>query len=337
MAVRENNSLVRPTQDMIESVVNRRAFLAGLGAAGVGAAAISMVGCSNNMAATATTPVQAAAMTDTATQILTAALIAESLAITTYYTALTSSGVITDPNLAGSGGTAINVAASNSSQVNVAYLQAALLEEVAHAQLLRALLGLKADGSGDAGAGVPQTFYYPTGTFTSLMGFVPVLLALETAFVGAYMTAVEEFASMAAAYNGFSATQKDPSSTSGGNLTQATLILYAKVAASILGVEAEHRALVRGIPAVTVAAPTFGGVTVLPANNLNYEITDGLTGLLVSVSGSATSTAGAALGPFIAAGTNPVAVPTVATMASFSAVVQSSVSAGVSGSIPTAE
>ena len=335
MAVRENNSLVRPTQDMIESVVNRRAFLAGLGAAGVGAAAISMVGCSNSMAATATTPVQAAAMTDTATQILTAALIAESLAITTYYTALTSSGVITDPNLAGSGGTATSVSASGS-QVNVAYLQAALLEEVAHAQLLRSLLGLNVNGSGDAAAGVPQTFYYPTGTFTSLMGFVPVLVALETAFVGAYMTAVEEFASMAAGYNGFSATQANPA-MSGSNLTQADLILYAKVCASILGVEAEHRALVRGIPNVTVAAPTFGGLTVLPANNVNYEITDGLTGLLVSVSGSATTTAGAALTPFIAAGSNPVSVPTVATMASFSAVVQSSVSAGVSGSIPTAE
>jgi hypothetical protein len=325
------------TSKLIDSVVNRRSFMAGLGAAGVGAAAASMIGCSNNAMTTTTTPVMAAATTDTAAQILTAALIAESLAITTYYTALNTSAVITDPNLAGSGGTATSVSATGS-VINVAYLQGALLEEVAHAQLLRSLLGLPTSGSGDAAAGVPQTFYFPTGTFSSLSGFVPVLLALETAFIGAYMTAVEEFSSMAAGYNGFSATQSNPAA-SGTNLTQANLILYAKVAASILGVESEHRALVRGIPSVTLGSPNYAGINLIPANNLNYESSAGLTGELVAVGGGTTATAGAALTPFISAGTSgyTVAVPTVATMASFSAVVNASVMANVTGSIPAAE
>ena len=322
-------------QDIIDGIKSRRSFLVGAGMFGIGAATSALaIGCSNNMVSTPT-PVSAAATTDTATQILTAALIAESLAITTYYTALSSSGVITDSNLAGPGGSALNVSGSGS-VINVAYLQGALLEEVAHAQLLRSLLGLPTSGSGDAAAGVPQTFYYPTGTFTSLTGFLPVLLALETAFIGAYMTAVEEFASMAAGYNGFSSTQANPAVT-GSNLTQANLILYAKVALAILGVESEHRALVRGIPSVTLGSPNYANINLIPANNENYEITDGLTGLLVSVSGSTTTTAGAALGPFIASGTYPVSVATAANMSSFSTVVQASVSANVTGSIPAAE
>jgi len=328
-------SAFESTKNMIDSAVNRRSFLAGAGLFGLGAATSAMViGCggSNPMAAT---PASAAATTDTAAQILTAALIAESLAITTYFTALNTSAVITDSNLAGTGGTATNVSASGS-QINVAYLQGALLEEVAHAQLLRSLLGLPTNGSGDAAAGVPQTFYFPTGTFGSLSGFIPVLLALETAFIGAYMTAVEEFASMAAGYNGFSATQSNPAS-SGNNLTQANLILYAKVASSILGVESEHRALVRGIPSVTIASPNYAGINLIPANNLNYEISAGLTGEIVSVHGSTTTTAAAALGPFIAAGTYPVTVSSVAGQASFSSVVNASVMANTTGSIPAAE
>ncbi len=321
---------VRPvTQDMIDNVVNRRSFLSGVGKFSLGAAAASVIGCSNG---TPATTVMAAAATDTAAQIFTAALIAESLAITTYFTALNTPAVIGDPNLA-NGGTALNVSAGGS-VVNVAYLQAALLEEVAHAQLLRTLLGLPTSGSGDAAAGVPQTFYYPTGTFTSLAGFVPVLLALETAFIGAYMTAVEEFASMAAGYNNFSATQANPAA-SGTNYTQAQLVNFAKVSSAILGVESEHRALVRGIPAVTIGSPVFGGVTVLPANNLNYESSANLTGELVSVGGGTTGSAGAALGPFIASGSNPVVIPTVAAQASFSTVVPSSIT--TTGSIPAAE
>ena len=320
-------------ESALGSGVDRRSFLTGATMFGLGAATTAIVsGCagSGNMK-----KVSAAASTDTAANILTAALIAESLAITTYYTALSSTGVITDSNLAGSGGTAINVSAGGN-QVNVAYLQGALLEEVAHAQLLRGLLGLSADGSGDSAAGVPQTFYYPTGTFDSLSGFVPILLALETAFVGAYMTAVEEFASMAAGYNGFSATQANPAS-SGNNLTQADLILYAKVSSSILGVESEHRALVRAIPSVTLSSPMYAGLNLIPANDANYESDAGLTGLITSISGNSSTTAAGALGPFISSGSNPVSVPTVATMSSFSSVVTASVMANVTGMIPAAE
>ncbi len=323
-------------EDLIEKVIpggfNRRSFLTGTTMFGLGAATTAVLGgCGSSMMKS----VSASSETDTAANILTAALIAESLAITTYYTGLSSPGVITDSNLAGSGGTATNVTA-NGSQINVAYLQGALLEEVSHAQLLRSLLGLNANGSGDAQAGIPQTFYFPANTFSSLENFLPVLLALEAAFVGAYMTAVEEFASMAAAYNGFSAKQSNPA-MSGASLTQADLILYAKVAASIMGVESEHRALVRGIPSVTLGSPNYAGINLIPANNLNYESTDGLTGLIVSASGDSSTTAAAALTPFIASGTNPMSVPTVATQASFSAVVTASVAANVTGSIPAAE
>ena len=329
-------AVTNAAQKIVDSIVNRRSFLAGATMFGLGAATSAVaIGCSGGNGPMASTPVAAAAATDTATNILTAALIAECLAITTYYTALSTAGVITDPNLAGTGGTAISVSASGS-VINVAYLQGALLEEISHAQLLRSLLGLPTSGTGDAAAGVPQTFYYPTGTFGSLSGFLPVLVALETAFIGAYMTAVEEFASMAAGYNGFSATQANPD-MSGSNLTQADLILYAKVASSILGVESEHRALIRAIPTVTLGSPMYGTLNLIPANNVNYEVTDGLTGLITSVSGSATTTAAAALTPFIAAGSNPMMVPSVAGQASFSTVVNGSVMANVTGTIPAAE
>ncbi len=314
------------TPEMIDSVVNRRSFITGASIFALGAASASFAGCGDNGPAKT---VQAASTTDTAAQIFTAALIAEDLAITTYYNSLIG-GVIQDTNLAGPGGSATNVT-SNGSQVNVAYLQGAIAEEVAHAQLLRTLLGLPTDGSGDVAAGVPATFYYPTGTFDTLPNFLPILLALETAFIGAYMTAVEEFASMAAGYNGFSATQSNPAS-SGTNYTQAQLINFAKVAASILGVEAEHRALARGIPAVTLASPSYAGITVLPADNVNYESTAGLTGLITGVGGT-TTTAAAALTPFLASSSSQSAGFSLATALAGAA----SVSLGTSGMPPAAE
>jgi hypothetical protein len=314
------------TEEMIQSVVNRRKFLAGTAAAGLGAAAVALTGCSGGMTAAAQTPATA----DTATQIFTAALIAEDLAITTYYNILVG-GAIQDMNLAGSGGSATNVSASGS-VINVAYLQAALSEEIAHAQLLRTLLNLNTNGSGDVGAGVPASFYFPAGTFSTLANCLPTLLALETAFIGAYMTAVEEFASMAAGYNSFSATQANPA---GGNYTQAQLINFAKVSAAILGVEAEHRALVRGIPSVTLGSPAYAGVTVLPANNVNYESTDGLTGLIVNAGSGAT--AAAALTPFLAAGsTNNTAFSLSAALSGSASVLLPS-ALQPTGSIPAAE
>ncbi len=315
------------TQEMIESVVNRRSFLSSVGLFGLGAAAGTVIGCSSGQTQLVK-PVQAAATTDTAAQIFTAALIAENLAITTYFNALTGA-VIQDSNLAGSGGSATNVSASGSA-VNVAYLRAALSEEVSHAVLLRTLLGLATDGSGDVAAGVPAMFYYPTGTFDTLSGFLPILLALETAFIGAYMTAVEEFASMAAGYNNFSATQANPAA-SGTNYTQAQLINFAKVSASILGVESEHRALARAIPSVTVGSPMFAGITVLPADNLNYESDAGLTGLIVG--SSSATTAAAALGPFLSSSSSNSAGFSLATALSGSL----AVSLTTTGSAPSAE
>jgi hypothetical protein len=86
---------------------------------------------------------------------------------------------------------------------------------------------------------------------------------------------------------------------------------------------------------VTVAAPNYAGLNLIPANNVNYESSANLTGLLVGTNGA--PTAGQALTPFISTGTNPVAVPSVATMASFSSVVQASVAANVTGTIPSPE
>ena len=102
---------------------------------------------------------------------------------------------------------------------------------------------------------------------------------------------------MAAGYNGFSATQANPA-MSGSNYSQADLILYANVAASILGVESEHRALIRSLGTANIANPTFAGTNLIPANNLNYEIDASLTGLIVGVGGTST-TAATALGSFL--------------------------------------
>ncbi len=314
------------TEEMIQSVVNRRSFLTGLSVAGLGVAAASITGCSGGTTAAA----QAPATADSATQIFTAALIAEDLAITTYFNILTG-GAIQDTNLAGTGGSATQVSASGS-VVNVAYFQAALSEEIAHAQLLRTLLNLKTDGSGDVAAGVPASFYFPAGTFDKLSNVLPTLLALETAFIGAYMTAVEEFASMAAGYNGFSATQTNPA---GGNYTQAQLVNFAKVSAAILGVEAEHRALARAVPSVTLGSPAYAGVTVLPANNVNYEGTDGLTGLIVNAGSGAT--AAAALTPFLATGTTNNTAFSLSAALSGSASVLLPSALQPTGNIPAAE
>src|SRR5579862_3845453 len=109
----------------------RRSFLAHFGALGLGSAATAAL----------SSPARAAnhqfdnQSGDTAQQIFTAALIAEDLATTFYYNAL-NGAVIMDPNLAGTGGSATSVAADGNPG-NVQYLQAALIEEITHANLLR--------------------------------------------------------------------------------------------------------------------------------------------------------------------------------------------------------
>jgi hypothetical protein len=149
--------------------------------------------------------------------ILNAALIAEQLATTFYYTGLTRPAVLRDDRVAGTSANP-NAVASNGNPANVAYLQAALDQEQKHASLLAS-----------AGAVSPYThFYFPATTFDQL-GFTShagtylwVLDHLETAFIGAYMAAVKRFAL----------------------LERPDLAL---VALRILGVECQHRALYRVI------------------------------------------------------------------------------------------
>jgi hypothetical protein len=227
---------------------DRRTFVKRVGYVGAGAAALTFLGgASSNFGAQPRVAPLSGILSwgdrrekeDTAQEVFTAALIAEDLATTMYYNALVG-GVIQDPNLAGPGGTATMVT-SGGSLANVGYLRGALSEEIVHANLLRELIGGKA-ASGDP----VQTFYFPTGTFDTLAAFFPVLLSLETAFIGAYLTAVQEFAAMAARVGDESyGIQHDPS---GQPYTREDLVYYAKVAASIMGVESENRTLARAIP-----------------------------------------------------------------------------------------
>lgn len=221
---------------------------------------------------------------DTAQQIFTAALIAEDLATTMYYNSLVGE-VIEDPNLAGPSGSLSNPA----SLANVGYLQGALSAEIEHANLLRELTG------GTSAAKDPvQTFYFPTDTFDNLNNFLPVLIALEDAFIGAYLTAVHEFSLMAARIEPFEHEQKDPT---GKAYKHSELAYFAQVASAIQGVESEHRTLARAIPGISPGNTVFAGINVFPADNLTYEQTDGLKTVY---NGSASAVA--VLTPFLTPG-----------------------------------
>lgn len=261
----------------LQQAMNRRRFLTGLGAAGAVAGTAMVTGCGSNSMASAQST---GSTTDSAQQIFMAALIAEDLATTMYYNALVG-GVIQDPNLAGTGGTATSVTA-NGSVANVGYLRGALAEEISHATLLRAQLNISA-ATGDP----VQTFYFPTGTFDNLTNFFPIIIALETAFIAAYMTAVEEFGLMLGNVSPYSSTQMDATGTA---YTAANLAAFAKISAAILGVEAEHRTLARAIP----PPPTFNGVSILPSDDVCYESTDSLQTVYNGITSAAT-----ALGPFL--------------------------------------
>ena len=215
---------------------------------------------------------------DTVAQIVTAALIAEDLATTFYYNGLIAPAVIQDPNLAGPGGSATNVTSAGNLG-NVEYLQAALTEEIAHANLLRSLLG-----ASSATTDPFQTFYLPASTFSNLTSFLAILDALENAFIGAYLAAVREFAALAADAKAGSAFPPGRATTS----DSTTLEYYAEVAASILGVECEHRVLGRVI----------GNQN--PANDRVYELTDGITCVY-----NGSTSAVTALTPFLTASTGP--------------------------------
>ncbi|HVC81455.1 MAG TPA: ferritin-like domain-containing protein [Chloroflexota bacterium] len=204
------------------STTGRRQFLKGAAATGIGLALAGSLPL-KALAAAGTT-------TDTVQSIINTALIAEQLATTFYYTGLTTPAIINTPNLAGKSGS-LNSVGSDGNAGNVAYFQAALDQENKHAAALA-----------KAGAMSSQTgFYFPGTTFqsigyTSQVGtFLWVLDHLETAFIGAYLAAVNSF----------------------GTLGHADL---AQLAGQILGVESEHRALGR-----VVAGDD-------PANNVTLEV-----------------------------------------------------------------
>ena len=243
----------------------RRNFFKGVGRAALGSTAAMLFGDLPLMRAQNT-----GANQDTVIQILTAALVAEDLATTFYYNGLVG-GVIQAPQLAGPGGTAI----SNTGDVaNVAYLRAALGQEIAHANLWRTVGALGANAAADP----YQTFYFPAGTFDTLTPFIQTLEALENAFIGAYLNAIREIANL-----GTRATIRNvPTGPNGGPFSGAQHNYFAEVAGSVLGIECEHRVLGSVITGAN------------QPNNLNFESTDGLT----SVYNGANS-AVAALTPFL--------------------------------------
>ncbi len=257
------DQLTAPTNPMTNPA--RRAFFKGLGKIGAGASFISLMGGTKMFAA-----LTAGASSDTANQIFQAAVIAEDLATTFYYNGLVGS-VITDSALAGQGGSATS---GTGNVANVDYLRAALSQEIEHANLLRAVGNFGASYTIDPF----QTFYFAPATFSDLQTFIATLSALENAFIGAYLNAIREFASLASR----SAERGVADGPFGGPYSAGQLEWFSEVAASIMGVECEHRVL---------------GPVILNANqpnNLYFESTDGLTSVY---HGSASAVA--ALTPFL--------------------------------------
>ncbi len=98
-------------------------------------------------------------------KIFNIAAVAEALAVTFYYNAVTGKvGTLIEPD-------------------QLDYLKAALAEEKHHLDLLRA-----------AGAAKPpDEFFFQPDTFKDVGDFTDVLDALETAFIGAYAAAINRF------------------------------------------------------------------------------------------------------------------------------------------------
>jgi hypothetical protein len=252
--------------------LDRRKFFRTAGAFGLGAAA-SGFALSSRMAEAQENTYQGQ---DTFAEIVTAFLIAEDLASTFYYNGLTGP-VVQDPSLAGPGGSYRNITTGDVG--NVGYLRAALTEECAHAVFFRTFLtGQPTNIAADP----HQTFYFPTGTFDSLPNFLGILDALENAFIGAYMVAIQELA--------YKATLAAMGSLTGAdaNFHAKFYILMAKRCASILGIEAEHRTLGRDLAGA------------IPANNLTFEQTAGITSIY-----NGPASAVVALTPFLTASTGP--------------------------------
>lgn len=275
----KQDAIYKPIDAIAQASLGRRKFLTRAGVLGIGTAAAALTfGGAKSVLADTDSAGEAAQereqSLDTVKEIFTAALIAEDLATVFYYNGLIGK-VIQDPNLAGPGGSATDVTASGNAG-NVQYLQAALTEEIDHANLFRTLLGIS-----EASKDPEQTFYFPAGSFDTLANFTGLLNALEDAFIGAYLNAIQEFATKSAS------VRRDGGGwwhwdSDGRKYSSEQLDYYAKVAASIMGIEAEHRVLGRVISNTN------------PANNLAYEQTDGLNAVY-----NGPKSAVAALTPFL--------------------------------------
>jgi hypothetical protein len=297
------NSEVDPQNEAsAQAQLNRRNFFRQAGMLSLGAAASGIVLANGTPARAESQSEQSEQSKDTVAEIFTAFLIAEDLATTFYYNGLVGA-VIQDPNLAGPGGSATDVtSAGNVGNVN--YVQAALTEEIEHANFFR----MKLTGSAKGASKDPyQTFYFPAGTFDTLANFLGILNALENAFIGAYVTVIQEFTRKAAkARCGIFDWDEDR------RYSAAEYELLAKIAGSILGIESEHRVLGRVI----------GNNN--PANNLGYEQTDGLQSIY-----NGPASAVVALTPFLTPSTGP-GFSLATALAK-----QSTVSLPVTGSYPT--
>jgi hypothetical protein len=168
--------------------------------------------------ATATaTPTRGRAAATTVRSSLALALVSERLAITLYYTALTTPAVMRDPRLAGRSGDPHDPGLPpGGNPANVRILQAALDAEVKHAATLA-----------QVGAASPIThFYFPASTFQQLGSvqdahtFLGVTYAVEAACVGLYLALLKQL----------------------WRLGRRDLTLFV---VQVLGVESEHRMLSR--------------------------------------------------------------------------------------------
>lgn len=226
--------------------MNRRRFLAGAGTIGLSAAGTGLLtGCggidySQNRST-------AAGATSSDADILNAAKIAEASAVTVYTEIVQTAPFFT-----------------HLSTYSQNYFRAALQEDMAHYDLIKSASG---------GAPSPiTTFYFPAGMFQSAKTTLDTVVALEEAFIAAYLIAVRDF-------------------TTSDNRV---------LAARILGVQSNHRLLARvaaayisgadGGPFATVKGLAGQEESVDPPNNNVYERTYHLTSIQDAVT---------ALTPFI--------------------------------------
>jgi len=145
--------------------VDRRGFLTRAGLVGAGVVGgVMLAGCGGGSSSNASAQSSA---NDTA--IISAAIIAETLAVTTY-TGIINSTLFTT-----------GLAAHTDDQ---AYLTAAQSEEQIHLNALTAASGLSIGTT---------LFYYPTGMFSDPQVTINTLVTLEDAFVAAYLLGVQQF------------------------------------------------------------------------------------------------------------------------------------------------